>query len=68
MECRKYEENYTITVLRALYDWKSTSLLSGDDIVTENPSNERFRCLKLSDLKLSKSFVRIGQNFKVKMA
>ena len=33
----------------------------------ENPSNEGFRFLKLSEFKQLKSFVRIGQNFKAKM-
>ena len=36
--------------------------------VTENPSNEGFRFLKLSEFKQWKSFVRIGRNFKAKMA
>ena len=36
--------------------------------VTENPSNEGLRFLKLSEFKQSKSFVRIKQYFKAKMA
>ena len=36
--------------------------------VTENLPFERFRFLKLSEFKQWKSFVRIGQNFKDKMA
>ena len=35
---------------------------------TENPLNEGFRFLKLSEFKQLKYFVRIGQNFKAKMA
>ena len=38
------------------------------DTVTENPSNEGFRFLKLLQFKQLKSFVRIGQNFKAKIA
>ena len=36
--------------------------------ITENPSNEVLRFLKLSEFKQLKSFVRIGRNFKAKMA
>ena len=34
----------------------------------KTPSNEGFRFLKLSEFKQLKYFVRIGQNFKAKMA
>ena len=40
-----------------------------DDLtVTENPKNEWFRFIKLSEFRQLKSFVKIRQNFKEKMA
>ena len=36
--------------------------------MAENPPNEGFSFIKLSEFKQLKSFVRIGRNFKAKMA